>query len=238
MPIARSPVTKLPRLRGIVDHRPPRGYGARTALVNLLIIFAFILVFPRIGAAADGAPRLLMLGDSLTAGYGLSAQQALPVRLDAALRAASVSVEVINAGVSGDTTAGGLSRLDWVVGSAKPQFAIVALGANDGLRGLDPRAMFDNLDRIVGKLQAQGIRVLLAGMYAPPNFGRDYAAEFNGVFPRLAAKHKVPLYPFLLEGVATHPALNQADGIHPNAAGVETIVRRLLPEVKKLLSAE
>ena len=178
--------------------------------------------------------RVLALGDSLTAGYGLSPAAAYPARLEAALRDAGFAVRIINAGVSGDTSAGGLARLDWALAEG-PDAAIVALGANDGLRGLDPAATFANLYAIVARLKAAGVRVLLAGMKAPPNLGREYGAEFGAVYARLAAKHDVALYPFLLDGVAAEPALNQDDGIHPNARGVEVVVARILPFVKALL---
>jgi acyl-CoA thioesterase-1 len=187
-------------------------------------------------AGAQSPKRLLLLGDSLTAGYGLPANLAFPARLEAALRAAGEAVGVVNAGVSGDTSAGGLARLDWALGDPAPEFALVALGANDGLRGLDVAAMERNLDRIVERLKARGVRVMLAGMRAPPNMGSDYATGFAAVFPRLAAKHAAPLYPFFLEGVAAVPALNQADGIHPNAAGVDAIVARLLPSLRAFLA--
>jgi acyl-CoA thioesterase-1 len=186
---------------------------------------------------AQDRPRLLVLGDSLTAGYGLPKNQAFPARLEAALTAEGIAATVVDAGVSGDTSAGGLARLDWAIGNQPPAFAIVELGANDGLRGLSPKAMEANLDTIIGKLKARNVRVLLAGMRAPRNLGRDYAEEFDGVFARLAQKHDVPLYPFFLEGVAADSALNQGDGIHPNAAGVDVIVRNILPYVKQLLGA-
>jgi acyl-CoA thioesterase-1 len=187
------------------------------------------------GAAAQERRRLLVLGDSLTAGYGLPKNQAFPARLQAALRAQGIDVEVIDAGVSGDTSAGGLARLDWALGNPPPGYAIVELGANDGLRGLPPAAMEENLDAIVTRLRARGVRVLIAGMRAPPNLGRDYVAEYESVFPRLARKHETVLYPFFLDGVATDAALNQGDGLHPNAAGVDEIVRRILPSVRQLL---
>lgn len=187
--------------------------------------------------AAQERPRLLVLGDSLTAGYGLPKNQAFPARLEAALRAQGVDVNVIDAGVSGDTSAGGLARLDWALGDPPPGFAIVELGANDGLRGLPPAAMERNLDAILTRLKARGVRILLAGMRAPPNLGRDYVAEYEAVFPRLARKHDAVLYPFFLDGIATDAALNQGDGLHPNAAGVEEIVRRILPSVRRLLGA-
>lgn len=187
-------------------------------------------------ARAQAPARLMILGDSLGAGFGLPSSQAFPARLEAAL-ARGRAVSVINASVSGDTSAGGLARLDWVLRQANPTHAIVELGGNDALRGLAPAQMFENLDRILTRLAARAVRVLLAGMVAPPNLGRDYAEEYNAVFPRLARQHGVAFYPFFLDGVAAEPRLNQADGIHPNAEGVEEIVRRILPEVERLLAA-
>lgn len=180
--------------------------------------------------------RVLALGDSLTAGWGLPAEQAFPVKLEQALRAEGRDVRIINAGVSGDTTSGGLARLDWALAD-KPHAAIVELGANDGLRGVDPKLTHANLDAILGKLRAQGIPVLLTGMLAPPNLGSQYGEEFRLVFSRLASHHKVIFYPFFLEGVASDAKLNQGDGIHPNAKGVEVIVKRILPSVRQLLEA-
>jgi acyl-CoA thioesterase I len=211
-----------------------RVYGLRRWLVNLT---ALLLLFPYT-ALAQERTRLVVLGDSLTAGYGLPrGEEAFPVRLEAWLKQAGVDVQVINAGVSGDTTAGGLARLDWALGSPSPQYAVVALGANDGLRGLAPAAMEQNLDAILARLKARGVKVLLAGMYAPRNFGREYAAEFDAVFQRLATRHGVAFYPFFLEGVAADPSLNQADGIHPNARGVERIVERIGPHIRRLLGS-
>jgi acyl-CoA thioesterase-1 len=214
--------------------KPPlRGYGRRAAIVNGLAVLT-LLAAP---ADAQARARIVVLGDSLTAGYGLPKAQAFPARLEAALRQAGIEATVIDAGVSGDTSAGGLARLDWAVGNPAPEFAIVELGANDGLRGLSPQAMEANLDKILGRLAARNVRILLAGMRAPRNLGREYAEEFDGVFARLAQKHGAVLYPFFLDGIATDPALNQGDGIHPNAAGVEEIVRRILPYVKQLVGA-
>lgn len=178
----------------------------------------------------------MVLGDSLGAGFGLPSTLAFPARLEAALAARGRAVSVINASVSGDTSAGGLARLDWVL-RANPTHAIVELGGNDALRGLAPAQMADNLDRILTRLAARSVRVLLAGMVAPPNLGRAYGEEYNAVFPRLARQHGVAFYPFFLDGVAAEARLNQADGIHPNAEGVEEIVRRILPEVERLLAA-
>jgi acyl-CoA thioesterase-1 len=203
---------------------------------------AFALAALAALAALWGAPaaaktlQIVALGDSLTAGYGLPDKgDAYPARLEARLREDGFDVKVVNAGVSGDTTAGGRARLGWTLGGTKPDIAIVALGANDALRGLPPGQMRDNLDAIVTTFKKAGAKVLLAGMLAPPNFGRDYAAEFDAVFPALAEKHDVPLLPFLLEGVAMQAAMNQDDGIHPNAEGVAIMVDRIAPYVVRLI---
>lgn len=188
---------------------------------------------------APGRPlALLCLGDSLTAGYGLERGQGFTDRLQEALRARGRDVRVINGGVSGDTSAGGLARLDWLLDdpAGTPDAAIVELGANDALRGLDPARTRANLGAILDKLQGRGVRVLLAGMLAPPNLGPDYGRAFNALYPDLARKHGVAFYPFFLEGVAGKPELNQADGIHPNPRGVEVLVSAILPAVDKLLA--
>jgi len=214
-------------------------YGRRTALVNapraVLAAAALASAWRATAQPRAAAPRLLLLGDSLTAGYGLPQAEAFPARLQQALSAAGLAVEVVNGGVSGDTSAGGLARLDWMIGDTPPSHAVVALGANDGLRGLPPERMEANLDRIVSRLRARGVQVLLAGMAAPPNLGRDYAERFAAVFPALATRHAVALYPFFLDGVAAHPDLNQLDGIHPNPAGVAVLVERILPAIRRLL---
>lgn len=198
------------------------------------VILALLAAAPQTGHAGDGPIRLLVLGDSLTAGYGLPASRAFPVRLQAELKRRGRNVKVINAGVSGDTTAGGLARLAWSLAD-KPDFAIIELGANDALRGIDPDSTFRNLDRIIVRLTQAGIKILITGMYAPPNWGREYTKRFNAIYPKLAKKYNVMLYPFFLDGVATLPKLNQRDGIHPNAAGVEEIVDRITPYVLRLL---
>jgi len=187
-------------------------------------------------AAAQTAPPLplLALGDSLTAGYGLPQDQGFVPRLQAALRARGRSVRVINGGVSGDTMAGGLSRLDWLL-AENPRAAIVALGANDGLRGLPVPRMAQALEGILDRLAARRIPVLLAGMHSPPNLGMDYGRAFHAVFTEAAARRNLLFFPFFLEGVAGERELNQADGIHPNARGVEEMVRRLLPVTEELL---
>lgn len=215
---------------------PGLGYGLVGRFVNALMLAAWLTAAP---AAAAEPVRILALGDSLTAGYGLSLEQAFPARLQAALKESNIDATVINSGVSGDTSAGGLARLDWVLSSAEQKgpvdAAIVELGANDALRGLDPAATEANLDKILTRLQARHIRVLLAGMMAPPNRGREYTGEFDGIYPKLAKKHGVALYPFFLDGVALDAKLKQGDAMHPNAAGVEVIVKRILPYVKDVI---
>lgn len=179
--------------------------------------------------------KLVAFGDSLTAGYQLPPDKSFPAQLERALASKGVRVKVLNAGVSGDTTAAGLDRLDWAVpGDAAA--VIVELGANDALRGLDPRRARDNLDRILSGLKARGLPVLLAGMRAPRNMGEAYTAAFDGIYAELAARHGTLLYPFFLDGIALDPKFNLADGIHPNAEGVAEIVRRILPSVEALLA--
>ena len=187
-------------------------------------------------ALAQPAPvRLVALGDSLTAGYGIAAADAFPVKLQRALTAKGLAVEVANAGVSGDTASGGLSRLDWSVPDGT-QGVIVELGANDALRGIDPAVTRKALADILARLKARGIPVLLAGMRAPPNLGPDFAAKFDPIFAELAREYDAILYPFFLEGVAADRALNQGDGIHPTAAGVDAIVSGILPKVEELIA--
>lgn len=188
-------------------------------------------------AAAAEPARLLLLGDSLVAGYGLAPEEAFPAQLRAALRARGVVAEVLDGGVSGDTSAGGLARVGWALADG-PTHALVELGANDALRGIDPAVTRANLDRLLARLGAAGVRVLLAGMYAPPNWGREYGAGFRRIYPDLADRHGSALYPFFLDGVAAEPDLNQRDGIHPNARGVAVIVERILPHVLRLLDAD
>ena len=197
------------------------------------MIVICLLLAPAAAAAATER-TIVAFGDSLTAGYGLPQPDAFAARLDAALDAAGIKARVVNAGVSGDTSAGGLARIDWLL-AEKPDRVIVELGANDALRGLDPEETRRNLGAIIERIKGAGARVLLAGMRAPPNMGREYAAEFDRIFPELAKRHKVPLYPFFLDGVAADPALNQADGIHPNAKGVAVIVDKILPPLLRAL---
>ncbi len=229
--------------------QPPR-YVPQTLNVNglaalrvvlaarcLAIVLGILAVLGPPGAASAATLHILALGDSLTAGYGLPADDAFPARLEAALRERGHDVRIVNAGVSGDTSAGGKARIAWSLGGApRPGAAIVALGSNDGLRGIEPGEMRANLAAILDALRAEGIPVLLAGMLAPRNLGPEYAAEFDAVFPDLAQEYDALLYPFLLEGVALDPARNQADGIHPNARGVARMVEGILPLAEKLIA--
>jgi acyl-CoA thioesterase-1 len=187
------------------------------------------------GAAAETA-RILVLGDSIAAGYGLAAGEGFPARLEARLRRAGHDVRLIDGGVSGDTTAGGLARLDWALAD-RPDIVVVELGGNDGLRGIAPAATRANLDAILARLTARRVKVLLTGMLAPPNLGAEYGKAFDAIYPELAARHGVALYPFLLDGVAARPELNQRDGIHPNEAGVAVMVDRIAPYVVRMLNA-
>lgn len=212
-------------------------YGRFAALVNSLLLVLLLGVSPLHAqtANAQSAPiKIAVLGDSLAAGYGIRPEQAFPVRLEAALKKQGRNVTVLNQGVSGDTTAGGLDRLDWMLAD-KPDIVLVELGGNDALRGIDPATTEKNLAAIVEKLQAAHVTVWLAGMMAPRNLGSDYVKAFDGLYKRIADKYKVPLYPFILDGVAQDPTLNQADGLHPNPKGAEIVADRLLPFVTKNL---
>jgi acyl-CoA thioesterase I len=186
-------------------------------------------------AAADRPMRIVALGDSLTAGYGLPRADAFPVKLQRALAAKGVNVEIANAGVSGDTVAGGLDRLDWSVPDGTDA-VILELGANDALRGLDPALTRKELGEILDRLSGRKIPVLLCGMLAPRNLGTDYVRAFDAIYPDLASQYGAILYPFFLAGVATDPKLNQRDGLHPTAAGVDIIVSRILPDVERLIA--
>lgn len=185
--------------------------------------------------AADRPITIVALGDSLSAGLGLPLESAFPSKLAEALKAKSVAVTIVNAGVSGDTASGGLGRVDWSVPDGTDA-VILELGANDALRGLDPAVTKSALDTILRKLADRHIPVLLAGMRAPRNMGSDYARDFDAIYPVLASTHPVVFYPFFLDGVAADPRLNQADGLHPNVAGVDVIVARILPQVEELIT--
>ena len=188
------------------------------------------------GSAMAAGCTLAVLGDSLTAGYGVALDKAFPAQLERALTAQGLGCRVLNAGVSGDTTAGGLSRLDWVL-SDKPTHLLVELGANDMLRAVPPEETFANLEAIITRTQAAGIPVFVAGMLAAPNLGPDYGARFDAVFPTLAERHATGFYPFFLDEVAARPELNQPDGLHPTAAGVAVIVERITPPLLAWLRA-
>lgn len=206
---------------------------SRRVLLPALVASLFALA--GVPSVAAEPLRIVVLGDSLTAGYGLAQKDAFPVKLQAALRAKGHDVEVINAGVSGDTASGGLARLDWSVPD-KTGAVILELGANDALRAVDPSATRKALDEAIRRLRERKIEVLLAGMQAPPNMGGDYIAAFNRIYPDLAKAHGVLFYPFFLDGVAAESGLNQRDGIHPTAEGVNIIVGRILPSVEKLIA--
>lgn len=207
--------------------------GAMRFVQRVALLFALIVAAPAL--AAD--KLVVALGDSLVAGYGLSQSQAFPARLESALRKSGIAARVHNAGVSGDTSAAGRARLNWVLRGvgAKPDLVIVELGANDMLRGLKAAETRANLDAILAELQRRRIPVLLAGMRAAPNMGRAYVVAFEGVYPALAKKYRVGLYPFFMEGVATRRPLLQADGMHPNASGVDAVVKAILPSVRRAL---
>lgn len=185
--------------------------------------------------SASGPITLVVIGDSLSAGYGLQEGDAFPPKLERALGGKGHDVRVINAGVSGDTTAGGRARLAWTLGEGTSA-VIIELGANDALRGLAPEQAFENLSAMLADLQSKGIPTLLAGMKAPPNMGEDYARAFDAIYTCLVEKYNVVFYPFFLEGVVGNPALNQDDGMHPTPDGVDIIVAKILPDVEKLLS--
>jgi acyl-CoA thioesterase I len=219
------------------------GYGGFAAAVNSLLV-TFVLVLtpgPISQAGAQTAParpaiKIAVLGDSLAAGLGVKPEESFPSRLEAALKGQGRNVAIVNQGVSGDTTAGGLDRVDWLLGD-RPDIVLVELGANDALRGTDPVVTERNLSAIIEKLKAADVTVWLAGMMAPRNFGAEYVAAFDGLYKRLSDKYQVPLYPFILEGVAQDAALNQADGMHPNTRGAQIVADRLLPFVTRNLDA-
>ena len=201
----------------------------------LVLMLGLMTVVPGAARAEAVKPiKLVVLGDSLSAGLGLPANEAFPAKLQKALKDKGLDVDMTNAGVSGDTSSGGRDRLDWSVADGT-EAVIVELGANDALRGIDPAITRGALSDIVTRLKARGIAVMLCGMLAPPNYGSDYAAKFNAIYPDLAKQFGVTLYPFYLDGVAADVKLNQADGIHPTAAGVDIIVAKMLPTVEAFL---
>jgi acyl-CoA thioesterase I len=225
---------------GVAGRSGSARYGDGRLLVNIAAALLPLLALCLwLGAApAAAAPvRILAFGDSLTAGFGLPPEQAFPVQLQSRLKARGIDAAIANGGVSGDTTAGGLARLDWSL-AEHPDIVLVELGANDALRGIDPAVTRANLDRILTRLEASGAKVLLLGMQAPPNWGHDYQRDFDAIYPALAERHKLALYPFFLDGVAMDPALNQPDGLHPNAQGVGIIVDRLAPWIERLIAGK
>jgi acyl-CoA thioesterase-1 len=215
-----------------------RSYGNCAPLVqglSILAIYGLCSLIPSPAQSEARPLRLVALGDSLTTGLGLPAAAAFPAKLAAALKAKGIAVDIVDAGVSGDTAANGLARLDWAV-PEETGAVIVALGANDMLRGIDPAQTRKALDGILQRLSERRIPVLLAGMRAAPNLGAEFGKRFNAIYPELAAKHAVLLHPFLLDGIAANAALNQRDGIHPTAAGVDRMVAGILPKVEELVA--
>ncbi len=196
---------------------------------------AFGLVCAASPASAERLLKIVAFGDSLTAGYGVPARDAFSVKLQQALAAKGIKVDIVNAGVSGDTTSGGLARLDWSV-PADTDAVILELGANDAMRGIDLAITRKALDEILQRLKQRGIPVLLCGMYAPPNMGDEFVQAYRDMYPALAQRYGAILYPFFLDQVATKPELNQADGIHPNGKGVDRIVEDILPKVEELIA--
>ena len=199
-------------------------------------IVVLLVVMMTASAAAAGPIKVVVLGDSLSAGLGLGASDAFPAKQQKALKDKGIDVDIVNAGVSGDTASGGRDRLDWSVADGT-EAVILELGANDALRGTDPSVTKAALTDIVSRLKARGVAVLLCGMVAPPNYGRDFADRFNAIYPDLAKSFGLTLYPFFLDGVAADKTLNQADGIHPTPAGVDIIVKKMLPTVEAFLDS-
>ncbi|WP_240035685.1 arylesterase [Hwanghaeella grinnelliae] len=220
------------------DHKRYGGiFGQFNRFAAVFLFLASLLAGPQVTSASE-EPVILAFGDSLTAGYGLPQNDSFPAQLSRALASAGHPAKVINAGVSGDTSAGGANRIDWALAD-EPDLVILELGANDGLRGFEPAQTRKNLDIILEKSFTSGAKVLFTGMLAPRNLGNDYAAEFDAVFPDMAEKYpNAVFYPFFLEGVAADPKLNQDDGIHPNAEGVAVIVERIMPFVLKALGKD
>ena len=225
----------LSRLRNLT------AFGLSVSIARLTVV-AMALTFaswagqqrPALAEQAGNSLQIVVLGDSLVAGYGLGPGEAFPERLQAALRERGHEISIVNAGVSGDTTTGGLARLDWSVPDGTDG-VILELGANDALRGLSPEATRANLNSMIERLKQRGIQILLAGMLAPPNMGAAYEAEFNAIYPDLASRHAIELYPFFLDGVAAEPELNQDDGIHPTAEGIAVIVDKFMPHAERFV---
>uniref|UniRef100_UPI00403F325D arylesterase n=1 Tax=Hyphomicrobium sp. ghe19 TaxID=2682968 RepID=UPI00403F325D len=215
----------------------PRPWIAKAALWLMTIFASTTAPIMTPPSAAQGRPATIVaFGDSLTAGYGVKTTDSFPAQLQMALEAKGHKVTVVNAGVSGDTTSDGLARLDWAL-DPKPDAVILELGANDALRGIDPKVPRANLDKMLAALKDKGIPVLLTGMKAPNNWGDEYAKSFDAIYPDLASKYAVPLYPFFLEGVALDRSFTQPDGLHPTAAGVAEVVKRIMPDVEALVAS-
>ena len=210
------------------------GYGLWRKLVNAGVALTALAC---VASPAVAATRIVALGDSLTAGFGVQPEESFPTRLQLWLRDHGVEAEVVNAGVSGDTTAGGLARLDWTL-SEPADAVLVEFGANDALRGIDPKDTYRNLDAILTRLSQRKLKILLMGMEAPANWGTEYWNAFHAIYPKLAEEHHVLLYPFFLDGVALQEKLNQPDGMHPNSRGVDVIVERVGPYVLRLLGVD
>ena len=214
---------------------------ARDKYLVLILSVIVSLCWPLLSAqaasfASDARPRIVAFGDSLTAGLGVPADESYPAQLQRRLDARGYAYRVINAGVSGDTTAGGLRRVSWILNN-KPTLVILELGANDGLRGLSVEQTTQNLREIIQRLRTAGVTIVLAGMKLPPNYGHDYSTGFEAIYPSLAKEYHLPLIPFFLEGVGGSPLLNQADGIHPTGKGYELVVEQVLKALLPLLTS-
>ncbi|MFQ5597151.1 MAG: arylesterase [Nitrospiria bacterium] len=210
----------------------------RRVFVFFITVIVFSIPFHVFDLAFGLEPKVIAaFGDSLTAGFGVPADAAYPAQLNRRLLEAGYAFRVVNAGVSGETTAGGLRRVDWILQKIRPDIVILELGANDGLRGLDLRQMENNLTKMIERFHEKGVKVLLAGMKIPPNYGKAYSDAFEAVFPKLSDRHQIGLIPFFLDGVAAQPHLNQADGIHPTADGYKVLVDRIWPIVKHYIDA-
>lgn len=211
-----------------------RKVAAKFFALGAFCLFALAMMLPQSASADDETKTIVVLGDSLVAGYQLAAGEGFVDQLQIALEEKGIPVEIVGAGVSGDTTSGGLARLDWSVPDGTDG-VLLELGANDALRGLPPETTRENLDAMITRLQERGIKVLLAGMLAPPNMGEDYASAFNPIYAELAEEQGVALYPFFLDGVAGEANLNLGDGIHPNPVGIKVIVRKIMPTVERFI---
>lgn len=220
--------------RNFITSPPPMHSLACVMTIGLLLLMPRMAFAQSSTQSATGQITIVAFGDSLTAGYLLSPSAAFPAQLQVALKAKGYKVEIVNAGVSGDTTSGGLDRIEWTLQSPADG-VILELGANDALRGTDTKVPRENLDKILTVLKSKNLEVLLAGMRAPQNWGADYAKAFDAIFPELAAKYAVSLYPFFLDGVALDPDLVMQDGLHPNEKGVAEIVRRILPQAEAMV---